>query len=179
MTRKTFSDLVSDLVSEEDLEKDGGTSNGEIEFDSQDENNHMVIEHHLNAKKKRQSFTLLKKSDPEAHFKRLRWIYQQMKETARNMYFFCFMDNIGLNGFCRKVERYRMFDRFTGQDHYAKWLFGHEEVLKRTFPYIQDLMDWNQFTYFMYRHSSECQCYEIERDDKNYRDDEVTRGDKR
>ena len=113
-----------------------------------------------------------KNTDPEAYYQRLRWMYQQMKEEARNLYFFCYMDRIGMNGFCRKFGRYSRIrvDKHVDNERgkYNKWLFGHTEVLQRTYVYVEEMMTQERFAYFMYMHSSPCNCYEIEKGDDNH-----------
>lgn len=106
-----------------------------------------------------------RRDDPESYYNELRALYNNIREEAKAMYFFCFMRESSGAIFTKRFEKFRLqpYAKDTSSiSAFGKWKFGHKDILDRTFGYVKGTLDREHFAYFVFLHSSPCNCYEIE-----------------
>lgn len=141
-----------------------------ISFDSSDqesENSNETFDdknQNTSSKKNRQ----MKRDCSETYWKFLKHTHQNIKDESLNMYFFCFMNTVDLPTFVKAFDRYVMNSRyrlrtFDTRSEFAHWAFAHKDVLHRTFKHVVGLLSLDDYAYFMWKHSTPCDCYNIEK----------------
>jgi hypothetical protein len=102
------------------------------------------------------------RNDQETLLNSVRGMYYAIREGAKSLYFFCFLESAYLSDFMSFLRNHRV-KQVKRKLSFDKWEYGHRLVLRRTYDVVEDYVSPEDYAWFAYNASSPCSCYDIEK----------------
>lgn len=102
------------------------------------------------------------RNDQEALLNAIKGMYYSIRESAKSLYFFCFLESAYLSDFISFLRNNRV-KPVKKKLSFDKWEYGHRQVLRRTYDVVEDYVSPEDYAWFAYNASSPCSCYDIEK----------------